>query len=345
MEFFDRLTVDGPRRDAAGNLVASVLAARVGVQDYAGYEVGRPDVARVAVYRPASEVFARDSMRSFAGAPVTVEHPSEPVTPANWKDHAVGDVGSDDIVRDGEAVRVPFLLRDAAAIAAVEAGKREISMGYGCELVWGDGTAPDGTPFQATQTQIRINHLAIVDRARGGPKLRIGDSEMTTKTITFDGLPLLVTDAAEAVINKLTAQLSAKDQAIATASAAHDKALGAKDGEIADLKSKVIDASQIDALADAKAEVVAKAKAVIGDKLPDTKGKTVPEVRRMAVAAKFGDAAIADKSDDYVEARFDALTADAKPRDVLRDAISHQSIANTDSASIRNAARTARYAN
>ena len=57
--------------------------------------------------------------------------------------------------------------------------------------------------------------------------------------------------------------------------------------------------------------MVAKAKAVLGDKLPDTAGKSVAEVRRLTVAAKLGDAAVADKSDDYVEARFDGLTADS----------------------------------
>ena len=308
----DKLTVDGVRRDAGGNLVASVLCARTGCQDYAGYEVGKPELDRVTVYRPPEEVFTPDSMRSYAGAPVTIEHPSEPVTPANWKDHAVGEVASDDIVKDGEAIRVPFMLRDAAAIDTVERGKRQISMGYNCKLDFVDGVAPDGTAYQAIQRDIRINHLAIVDRARGGPSLKIGDKQMSTKTITYDGLPLEVTDASEAVINKLSAKVVDGEKALADTKSEHDKAMAAKDAEIDDLKTKVVDQAHIDALADAKAEVVSKAKAIVGDKLPDTAGKTVAEVRRMTVAAKLGDAAVADKSDDYVEARFDTL-ADAKP--------------------------------
>ena len=88
--------------------------------------------------------------------------------------------------------------------------------------------------------------------------------------------------------------------------------MAAKDAEIDDLKAKAIDQAQIDALADAKAAIVTDAKAVAGEKLGDTAGKTVAEVRRMACAAVLGDAAVADKSDDYIEARFDALK-DTKP--------------------------------
>ena len=132
-------------------------------------------------------------------------------------------------------------------------------------------------------------------------------------TIIVDGLPVSLADeaAVRAVIEKKDQAIADAAKALADATAAHDKAMGEKDAEIDDLKKKVVDQATIDALADAKAEVVAKAKAVVGDKLGDTKGKTVAEVRRMALDAAKID--VADKSDDYVEARFDALTADAKP--------------------------------
>jgi hypothetical protein len=345
----DRLTLDGPRRDSAGNLIASVLAARTGVQDYAGYEVGKPDMARVSVYRPAEEVFSRDSMRSYAGAPVTIEHPSEAVTPLNWKDHAVGEA-SEEIVRDGEAVRVPFMLRDAGGIAAVEAGKREISMGYSCDLSFEDGTAPDGTPYQAVQRNIVINHLAIVDQARGGPQLRIGDSAMTTKTITFDGLPVLVTDAAEAVIVKLQGQL--KDALEGSGKLTADLAtantgLQTKDGEIAALKQQVTDANdpaKVQALADHRAAVIASAKRMVSAIVTD--GKTVAEIKKAAVTAKLGDAA-KDMADAAIDGAFAALvpTADARASDPIREQVRDgiTVIAAADSAAVRNAARASRY--
>lgn len=314
----DTLTLDAPRRDSAGNMVASVLAARTGCQDYAGFEVGKPELAKVTVYRPADEVFSRDSMRSFAGAPVTIEHPRESVTPANWKDHAVGEA-SEEIVRDGEAVRVPFLLRDAAGIRAVEAGKREISMGYDCSLTFEDGTAPDGTAYQAVQRNIRINHLAIVDRARGGPTLRIGDQEKKMKITIGDAKDVDLSDGAAVAlaVGALNTSLADAQKSVGTLTADLSTAnttIQTKDGEIAALNAKLKDAEvtpeKLQFLADARADVIGRAKTLAPAIVTD--GKPDAIIRKEAVQAKLGDAA-KDMSDAAIEGAFVALTKDAKP--------------------------------
>lgn len=312
----DRLTLDAPRRDSSGNMVASVLAARTGTQDYAGYEVGKPEVARVVVYRPSDEVFSRDSMKSFAGAPVTIEHPAEPVTPTNWKDHAVGEA-SEEIVRDGEAVRVPFLLRDAAGISAVEAGKREISMGYDCILDWTPGTTPEGVAYDAVQRSIRINHLAIVDRARGGPTLRIGDKEPTMKIKIGDAEVEVTDGAAVAVaVGTLNAKLSDADAKVGTLTgenATLKTAVETKDGEIAALNAKLADATdpaKIAARDAARRTVVDRARLLVPALVTD--GKDDAAIRKEAVSAKLGDAANG-MSDAAIEGAFVALTKDAKP--------------------------------
>jgi hypothetical protein len=316
--FQDALTLDGPRRDGSGNMVASVLCARTGLQDYAGYEVGKPEMARVVVYRPPEEVFNRDSMRSFAGAPVTIEHPAQQVTPANWKDHAVGETASDDIVKDGEAIRVPFLLRDAAAIEAVLAGKREVSMGYDCSLDWTPGKLADGTPYDAVQRGIRINHLAIVDKARGGPTLRIGDKEPSMKIKIGDAEVEVTDGAAVAVaVGSLNAKLADAETKVGTLTgenATLKTAVETKDGEIAALTQKVKDAevtpAKLQQMADARAQVIGKAKALAPSITTD--GKADADIRKEAVTAKLGDAATG-MSDAAIEGAFTALTKDAKP--------------------------------
>lgn len=78
----------------------------------------------VRVYRPADQVFADASLQSFTHAPVTMNHPDEAVTAENWKDLAIGEV-STAAKKDGEWVHLPLILKDAKAIADVEAGKRE----------------------------------------------------------------------------------------------------------------------------------------------------------------------------------------------------------------------------
>jgi len=158
-------------------------------------------------------------------------------------------------------------------------------------------------------------------------------------TIIVDGLPVSLADeaAVRAVLDKKDQAIADAAKALADATAAHDKAMGEKDAELDEMKKKVVDQATIDALADAKAEVVAKAKAVVGDKLGETKGKTVAEVRRMALDAAKID--VADKSDDYVEARFDALTADSKPAVVN---ITPATATISDARGVTNALRLAR---
>lgn len=326
MNFADALVMDGAARICAdGSLVAEVFAARTGVQDYRGVEVdpdnqhGLRDRATVQVYRPEAEVFSRDSLASFAAAPITLDHPTDPVTAANWAGLGKGEIHGD-VVRDGQRVRVPIIVRDAKAVKAATTTHKQLSMGYATELVFPqDGKHPDGTACDAYQTNLKINHIALVPAARGGPELRVVDERTAppkgnaVKKIVLDGLQVDLSDAdaVSAAISKLQDKATTAETALADAVKAHDKTIATKDAEIDDLKSKVIDQTAIDALADAKAETVAKAKAVVGDKLGETAGKTVAEVRRMALDAKG--IVCTDKSDDYVEARFDALTADAKP--------------------------------
>ena len=330
----DHLTLDAPQRTRDGFLKVRARAARTGIYDYAGHEVdpnnehGLRDKAVVKVYRPGDQVFDRASLASFVGKPITDNHPTAPVTRDNWRDHARGTIMG--AVRDGEYVAFDLMLTDGATIDAVEAGKRELSNGYATDLKFEPGNAPDGTAYDAVQTSITGNHIALVDRGRAGSECRISDrfavcdanparvAELTAtkdepmKKITLDGLQVDLSDAdaVSAAFDKLQAKVATADKALADAQTEHDKAIAKLDAEVEDLKSKVVDQAQIDALADAKADTVAKAKAVCGDKLPDTAGKTVGEVRRMALDAKGIDCT--DKSDDYIEARFDALTADAK---------------------------------
>lgn len=344
MQFRDRVSVGAVRRTADGYLVADARVARAGVQEYLGSEVGRPDMQRVRVYRPADEVFAADAMRSYAYRPVTVDHPSQMVDAETWKGVASGQTGGE-VVRDGDTVRVPLVLMDAAAIKAWERGKRELSMGYTAEIVFGDGVTPDGQPYDAMQTQLRMNHLALVDKARAGSEFRIGDGCLpgepetgtvnqsrkekpmsNTRTVLVDGLSVETTDAGAQAITKLQGDLQASRQALSDANTAHTEAIAAKDADIAKrdaeidaLKAKVLTDAALDARVQARADLISTAKAIHDG---DYAGKSDADIRKAVVVAKLGDSAIAGKSEAYIDARFDCLAEDAK-RDpvtkVLRD--------------------------
>lgn len=329
MIFADTLTLDAPRKTQEGFLVATVRAARTGIQEYSGREVdpenkhGFRDKAVVRVYRDEAEVFHADSLRSFSVLDVTVDHPSEAVNSKNWSKYAVGVTG-EEVVRDGQFLRIPMMLKDQSAIDAVEAGKNQLSVGYDTQIVWESGQTADGLTYDAKQTKIRANHISVVGLARGGPELRIGDSQVATKTITFDGLPLEITDAGEAAINKLLGQVQKLTADAATAKTASDTALAAADAKVAKVEAerdaalaKVLDGAALDERVAARAALIASARAIHDG---DYKG-TDAEIRKAVVVAKLGDAAIAGKSEAYIDARFDILAEEAKAHDAVAGVI------------------------
>jgi len=170
-------------------------AARTGVYQYAGAEIdpnnehGLRDTAVVNVLRDESEVFDERAVRSFIGKPITDDHPSQPVTADNWRTHARGTIMG--AMRDGEYLAFDLMLTDAPTVAKVNAGKRELSNGYACDVEFGDFTAADGTKCAARQTNITGNHIALVGRGRAGPTCRIGDAAIC------DALPIALEDGAK----------------------------------------------------------------------------------------------------------------------------------------------------
>jgi hypothetical protein len=168
------LDAAGFRLTGDGYLVTTPRVARTGIQIYKGYEVGRPDMEDVRVYRPEDEVFSHAAMATLAHRPITLDHPFTSVDATNWKEYGVGH-SSGDVARDGDYVRVPLVLMDAHAIAAAQSGTSQLSVGYDAKLKWGAGQAPNGQLYDAMQTEIRANHIALVSKARGGDKLKIGD--------------------------------------------------------------------------------------------------------------------------------------------------------------------------
>ena len=336
-KFVEDAQLSNTRLTRDGYLVASVLCARTGIQDYLGVEVGRPQLPVVHVYRPESAVFAKDSLSTFVGKPTTNDHPPAQVTADNWKQYAVGAIG-EEILREGEYIRVPITLMDAAVIKAVQDGKREISMGYEMDLTWESGQTPDGHAYDAVMSNLRMNHLAIVDRGRAGSKARIGDESpkswgiaplttdgkpSMTRKIVLDGITIETTDQGAEAISKLQAEKQTLADAKAADKTAHDaaiaakdKELAAKDAEIDALKKAALTDAQLDAKVQARAALIGKAQKLAKD--ADFAGKSDIEIMTVAVTAVRGADAVAGKSPAYIEAAFD-LAVDAKPDQFRQD--------------------------
>lgn len=167
---------DNLHETAEGYLVAlNVPIGRTGEQEYLAQEV--PDLAaksgKLIAERDEEEVFRPETMASFEGKPLTVDHPAEDVNPKNWKRHAVGVIQN---VRRGDSTKgdrdtdlmADILIQDAQAIQLVKGGLREISCGY-------DTQYEELEPGRARQTNIHGNHVALVRSGRAGPDYAIRD--------------------------------------------------------------------------------------------------------------------------------------------------------------------------
>ena len=338
MKFTDRAQIGGMKETQDGYLVGSLRCARTGIQSYLGSELGLPTNDVISVYRPESEVFSRESLASYANKPISDEHPPTFVDASNWKEYGKGDIGSD-VVRDGEFVSVSYKIMDGDTIAKVKAGKAEVSMGYMAEIDFQDGVTPDGEPYQAIQKNIRINHLAIVDRGRAGkecgftdaqkwgtsPITKVGDNQVTLKTLIVDGLTVETTDTGAVAIQKLADDKNLVVKQLADAKAAHETAINAKDAELAAkdaeidaLKAAKLSDAEIDAKVQARSDLLTKAKSVADT---DFTGLSDADIKKAAVVAKLGDAAIADKTEAYIDARFDILVESADKADPFATAM------------------------
>ena len=156
--------------------------------------------------RPPEEVMHPDALASFALVPVTNEHPPEALTADNAKQYSVGSV-SESVAPEGDRVRATLMITDADAIAALDAGRSELSCGYTADVVIEPGTW-QGQRYDAKQTNIRGNHVALVDAGRAGPTCSIRmDATDVAQEITMDSVMIEVGGAKYSVPAEMAGEL------------------------------------------------------------------------------------------------------------------------------------------
>ena len=159
-------------------LCTDVPVARIGTMVYGPREtpITVHRASGVAyVTRDADALFADVTLSSAHGKAIVNEHPDVDVHPGNWKELAKGVMLNPRRGTGDEAglMVADFLIMDAATIRDVQAGKREVSLGYEADYEQtGEG--------EGRQTNIIVNHVALVDRGRCGPRCAIGDHATTS---------------------------------------------------------------------------------------------------------------------------------------------------------------------
>lgn len=153
------------------------------IEATSGRFIGRATLAKEGVYTyvdgdrtwrefvPMSTLTNPQWLDSLRLAPVTLNHPVRPVTRDNARQLAVGSIG-ETVVRLQDMIGSSITIWDGLAIDAAMTTHREVSLGYECDLDPTPGTWK-GIAYDSIQVARRANHVALVDRGRHGPDVRV----------------------------------------------------------------------------------------------------------------------------------------------------------------------------
>lgn len=149
------------------------------------FEYTNPDGSIRRELRLPEHVFAQTSLKTYKGKPIIITHDAGVVSKNNVDREQIGTILSEGY-QDGDDVRAEIIIHDTNAMK--ECGLKELSLGYNLDLVEEPGIW-EGEPYDAIQTNIVINHLALVASARAGDQARLnidgsGSTELKGKKAT-----------------------------------------------------------------------------------------------------------------------------------------------------------------
>lgn len=261
-----------------------------------------PDGTERKEYRPADEVFKKAALDTFAGAPITINHPRTAdgqrlVTAQSWKDVAIGHLG-ENVREDAGHVVADLYVRDASAVARIDNGDlRHISCGYEVDFDSTPGVTTEGQRYDGVQRNIRSNHVALLPNGvapRGGDQcvLRLDSNGDELISLNYPHMDL---EALKAQITALTAELN-KARTDAADVEKLKAELATAQAKVAELTA-LVSPERLDSLVDERAAVVALGKSAG----VETADKSALAIKRAVVAKRTPDLA----------ARVDSLNVEA----------------------------------
>jgi hypothetical protein len=324
IQFNDKLQMPTKRKyKISGQMIAPCSIARTGIMEYKAKECGalfadrEPD-SIVKIMTTEEELFAADSIDSYRSAPITIGHPEADVNTENAKDLIKGVLEGMPL-RDGDVLVGTLVLNDADAISLVKTNVSQLSSGHTCILKLAD----EGSEWDAEKTMIRANHIAIVKNGRAGVA-NIADEDKEDKE-----------EEPEVVVEEVEVEVEAEEAPKEVEEAPKEEETKVGDVKLQDevdvLKAKLEDTetklkdaqaqlADIDTLVEARMAFVAEALSIAD---VEVKGKSEMDIKR-AVVSKVKGIDLKDKSDTYVDVRYqilleDEVTDDSGITQVLKD--------------------------
>jgi len=317
--------------ETTGFLHAKARVTRSGVFDYY-----TEDGDLIREYRSPEEVFDEKSIQSLQLKPITNDHPGEMITVDNIKDFQIGTVG-EDIKKDGDFLDANIIITDKEMVQTSVNRKKmnlpiELSCGYSCDVLPDMGIHDKDGWYTHKQHKIRYNHLSIVDKARAGRDVKILDKlqnnnkkelKMSEKvqfvrksvdvnSFKIDAITKVIDEDSLELTNTLSSKLDEAVDIITKTNKDKDELQGKFDQAnetIASLKEKVdslsdINSPQVASMIKARNDVEKIAKEL----KVDCDGKDIKTIKCDCIISISKNADMKDKTDDYINARFDSIT-------------------------------------
>lgn len=317
----------------------------------------------ITVCRDEADVFEEASLLSFRSVPVTVGHPRDEagklvnVTAQNSDKYQVG-VLEGMPTRNEDTLTGTLVITRQDAIDVIEDGTKELSAGYTCDI---EMVVDEQGVERFYQRRIRANHIAIVPKGRAGSMCAIADELVEDESPDggdglgkHDNVPDESFDpnalAAGIAVELEHTDSQEKAESIAKDHLSEDPDYYVKLAKMEDASEEKTDAVL---LADALVSVstltdeLAASQALVATlrdemhnsvkemvhvvlvarditDMVDFKDMTVQDIKRSVLSKLVPTADFSDKTDAYVDARFDMAAEDADMQDtpmgrLLRD--------------------------
>lgn len=281
--------------------------------------------------RHPREVFKADSLATMRNQPIVDTHDGGLVNSKSTKIRQIGMTG--EAVRvDGMNVLCPVSITVEDGVNTVKNGRRQVSWGYEADMVQAEpGATYDGEPYDWEQTNIRYNHLALVDIGRAGKEASLKldgeqveesealetvlkgqhryDGATNMKKIIIDGVEYEVQPQVAVAFEKAKERADSAEAAAKASKSAEDSAKAKMDQAIEDGKKVTAEAAKkLDGDVKERVELVLVAQ----DRLDVETVKGIAKMDNQAIRLAVIKAAnptfdSKDKSEDYIRSRFDSV--------------------------------------
>lgn len=198
--------------------------SKVGVFEYLGSSIGAEDPNKIyKVYRPAEELSNKETIDSFKLVPLIDDHEmlGTDATPAENK--GVQGTTGEDIYFENDTLYGNIKVYSDVLNNLIDNGKKDLSLGYKCKYKFETGSF-NGEVYEAIQTELRGNHIALVDNGRMGKEVSVCDSAIITfdnNDITTGEIPIMNDELLKALeemmkpimekINELSEKIDSKE--------------------------------------------------------------------------------------------------------------------------------------